>query len=91
LQAQDLDAVLARVEKGTPLDDILKPPQPVASHHVEFSEEDEEEEMEEPDQAAAASASANGNRPAAVRSRLWLLMRWSQACQLHPREQQVQS
>ena len=30
--AQDLDNVLEKVRSGTPLDDILKPAQPVASH-----------------------------------------------------------
>ena len=50
--AQDLDAVLLKVDKGTPLDDILSPPQPVSSHVLDFSDDDGDEE-EEPDQAAA--------------------------------------
>ena len=79
LGQQDLDAVLAKVEKGTPLDDILKPPRPVASHHVEFSEEEMEEE-EEPEEAPAGSAAANGNQTTAVCSRLRLLMSWLACC-----------
>lgn len=45
---EDLDAVLDRVKKGTPLDDILKPPQPVASHVLDdFSDGEEEGDVSE--------------------------------------------
>ena len=62
--AQDLDAVLLRVEKGTPLDDILSPPQPVASHVLDFDDdEDEDEENEECDQAAAHPRATDASTP----------------------------
>ena len=61
--AQDLDAVLLRVENGTPLDDILSPPQPVASHVVDFSDDEDEGEGEEPDQAAAQPRAPDADVP----------------------------
>ncbi len=35
---QDLDNVLDKVRAGTPLDDILKPPQPVSSHVLDLDD-----------------------------------------------------
>lgn len=49
---QDLDVVLEKVKGGTPLDDILKPPQPVASHVLEDFSEGEDADVSHPSPAS---------------------------------------
>ena len=69
MHVQDLDAVLARVEKGTPLEDILSPPRPVASHVLDFSDEEDDNDNDGAGLAAEQqpAASSNGDHAAAVR------------------------
>ena len=59
---QDLDAVLEKVRTGTPLDDILKPPQPVASHVLDdFSDGEDADVSERP--ASGHTAGISEARP----------------------------